>query len=300
MKNMKDLKDIRIGTIVGADRALELIPRLLPYGFECFEITFGADMGDTELRELGKRANALLEGSDCVISCVGLYGNPLVDNEYGHRLIRQWERLIDNMDAFGTNVIGGFTGRIPDVPVDQSIGRYREVFGELAKRAADKGVKIAFENCNWGGSWERGDYNIAFCERAWELMFDALPDDNIGLQWEPCHHMVQLVDPMPMLRKWVGKMICLHGKDATIDWDLVRRRGIYSGEPFAWHRTPGFGDCNWTDIISVLRMNGFRGSIDIEGYHDPVYNEDLEWTGQVYALNYLKQCKGGEFVSLDR
>ena len=131
-------------------------------------------------------------------------------------------------------------------------------------------------------------------------LFDALPDENIGLQWEPCHHMVQLVDPLPMLRKWVNKIICLHGKDATIDWDVVNRRGIYSGEPFAWHRTPGFGDTNSTDINSILRMNVFKGSIDIEGYHDPVYNGDLEWTGQVYALNYLKQCKGGEFIKIER
>jgi hypothetical protein len=43
-------------------------------------------------------------------------------------------------------------------------------------------------------------------------------------------------------------------------------------------------------------MGGFVGSIDIEGWHDPVYRGDLEMTGQVRALNYLKDCRGGTFV----
>lgn len=34
------------------------------------------------------------------------------------------------------------------------------------------------------------------------------------------------------------------------------------------------------------------GSIDIEGWHDPVYRGDLEMMGQVPGLNYLKRCRG--------
>ena len=57
-------------------------------------------------------------------------------------------------------------------------------------------------------------------------------------------------------------------------------------------RTPGFGDSNWTDVISELRLAGYHGSIDIEGWHDPVYRDALEMTGQVRALNYLKALPG--------
>jgi len=38
-----------------------------------------------------------------------------------------------------------------------------------------------------------------------KMMFDAIPSDNLGLQWEPCHQMVSLIDPMPQLRKWVRR-----------------------------------------------------------------------------------------------
>jgi hypothetical protein len=40
-----------------------------------------------------------------------------------------------------------------------------------------------------------------------------------------------------------------------------------------------------------LRIAGFQGAIDIEGWHDPVYRGDLEMTGQVHAFNYLKRCR---------
>jgi sugar phosphate isomerase/epimerase len=137
---------------------------------------------------------------------------------------------------------------------------------------------------------------MAHCPDAWQMMFDALPLENLGLQWEPCHQMGSLVDPIPQLREWVQKIFHVHGKDATVDWNDIRTHGIRGGQPYVWHRTPGFGDSNWTDIVSILRQSKWRGSIDIEGWHDPVYRDELEMTGQVHALNYLKGCRGGAFI----
>ncbi len=102
--------------------------------------------------------------------------------------------------------------------------------------------------------------------------------------------------PLPQLRKWVHKIFHVHGKDATVLWDVVARVRRHGPPQFAFHRTPGFGDSNWTDIISDLRRGGFKGSIDIEGWHDPVYKGELEMTGQVHGLNYLKRCRT-EYVS---
>jgi sugar phosphate isomerase/epimerase len=188
------------------------------------------------------------------------------------------------------------TGRLRNQPIDESIPRFKQVFGELASRAEDKGVRIVFENCDMGGNWRTGDWNIAHNPKAWTMMFDAVPSDNLGLEWEPCHQMVNLIDPLPQLRTWVSKVFHVHGKCATIKWDVIKQHGIGGAEPFAFHRTPGFGDCNWTDIISELRSAGYVGSIDIEGWHDPVYRDDLEMTGQVSGLRYLKRCRGGDFV----
>ncbi|MCR8660202.1 sugar phosphate isomerase/epimerase family protein [Paenibacillus endoradicis] len=289
-------QSIRIGTLVNGGNADLVIPQIVGHGFESFNLTFWQTTGETDLKELAKRIRELSDKHEFAVSAVSVFGNPLTGEGDNSDTLASWERLIDHAHLFGANIVSGFTGRITDRPIDESIVRFKEVFGELTKRAADKGVRIAFENCDMGGTWERGDWNIAHNPTAWELMFNAVPEDNIGLEWEPCHQMVSLIDPIPQLRKWVNKVFHVHGKDASIAWDIVKEHGVHGPKPFVWHRTPGFGDSNWSDIITILRQHGYKGSIDIEGWHDPVYKDELEMTGQVHALNYLKSCRGGQYV----
>jgi len=288
---------IRIGTLVGGGPATaEYLRQVLPHGFESFQITFWKTCLGTDLRALADSVRRVLEGTGAVVSALGVYGNPLMDHAEGRAARESWKRLIGAARLFGTDLVCGFAGRVVDKPIPDSMKKYKQIFGPLARRAADRGVRLAFENCEMGGDWQKGDWNIAQTPDAWELLFDALPADNVGLEWEPCHQMVKLIDPLPQLRTWVGKVFHLHGKDATIAWDVIREHGVRGPKPWAWHRTPGFGDSNWADLITILRQGGFRGSIDIEGWHDPVYRGDLEMTGQVHALAYLKRCRGGTFV----
>lgn len=287
--------DILLGTLVKADRnPASYLRQILPYGFESFQLTFPSVLDGIDLKRLAEDLRAVLDehGGGAIISSLGIYGNPLVDA----RVAEGFGALIDATDSFGCKLVCGFTGRVVDRPVPESLPKFREVFGPLAQRAEDHGVRIAFENCDMRGTWEHGDWNIAHAPSAWEMMFDAVPSPALGLEWEPCHQMVSLIDPLPQLRQWAHKVFHLHGKDATVLWDVVRTYGIRGGKPFVYHRTPGFGDTNWSDVITILRQAGFRGSIDIEGWHDPVYRGDLEMTGQVRALRYLKECRGGDFV----
>lgn len=289
------MEQIRIGTLVGGTDAPRILPQIIPHGFESFGLTFWQTTGQTDLSELAKQVREIADAHDVVISHVGIFGNPLTGADNNADTLASWERLIDHAADFGTDLVAGFTGRMPGA-IDESMSRFAEVFGELARRAESRGVRLAFENCDMDGTWKSGDWNIAHNPTAWEMMFNAVPMDNLGLQWEPCHQMVSLIDPIPQLRKWLPKIFNVHGKDATIAWDIVREYGIHGPKPFVWHRTPGFGDSNWTDIISILRQGGYEGSIDIEGYHDPVYRGEWEMTGQVHGLNYLKRCRGGDFV----
>jgi len=287
--------DIRIGTLVQAEHdAAEYIRQILPHGFESFELTFLRHVGLMDLARLADEVGRVLDEArnSAVISSLGIYGNPLTDEQTAG----DWGRLIDAAESFGCTLVCGFTGRLPEKPVPESLPRLGEVFGPLVSRAEDRGVRLAFENCDMGGTWQSGDWNLAHAPAAWEMIFNQLPSDAVGLEWEPCHQMVSLLDPLPQLRQWVDKVFHVHGKDATVLWDVVRTRGIRGPQPYVYHRTPGFGDTNWTDVISILRAAGFRGSIDVEGWHDPVYRGELEMTGQVRALDYLKQCRGGPFV----
>ena len=304
-------EDIRIGTLVSSGmQSPEYIKQIIDHGFESFSLTFWKTTQGIDWKKLAGEVREVTDAKGAVISSLAIFGNPLETEDTDLETVKGWEECIDNAHLFGADIVAGFAGRLRQQPIDASMPRFKEVFTPLTQRAADKGVRIAFENCDMGGTWRTGDWNIAHNPTAWEMMFNEVPADNIGLEWEPCHQMVSLIDPMPQLRKWVKKIFHVHGKDATIHWDVIKEYGIHSSmhadialpahvqaaPAFAYHRTPGFGDSDWTAIISDLRKGGFKGCIDIEGWHDPVYRGELEMTGQVYALNYLKQCRGGSFV----
>ena len=284
--------DIRIGTLVSAKpTAPDYIRQILPHGFESFSLTFWKEIGDVDLKTLATEVRDAL-GDKAVISSLGVFGNPLQEEVTA----KDFGRCIDAAQLFGTNIVAGFAGAIEGKPFPDSLPKFKEVWSELARRAEDRGVKIAFENCDMGGWYHDVRWNVAHSPAMWEAIFNAVPSTALGLEWEPCHQMVSLIDPLPQLRKWLPKIFHVHGKDATVAWEVIRESGLRGGKQYVWHRTPGFGDTNWTDVISILRMGGFKGSIDIEGWHDPVYKDELEMTGQVHGLNYLKRCRGGDFV----
>jgi len=306
-KTTTDQPDIRIGTLVSAGmKSADYIRQILPYGFESFGLTFWQTTEGINFKKLAKEVNEVLEGSGAVISSLACFGNPLEKEPKDKETLKGWRRCIDNAHLFGCDIVAGFTGRVRGKRIDESLGTFKKVWTPLAKRAKDRGVRIAFENCDMGGTWQSGDWNIAHNPTAWEMMFDSVPYENLGLEWEPCHQMVSLIDPMPQLREWAPKIFHVHGKDASVHWDVVRKYGVHSSmhgdvalpgrvqkvPAFAFHRTPGFGDSNWTDIMTELRRVEFRGCVDIEGWHDPVMRGELEMTGQVAGLNYLKACRG--------
>jgi sugar phosphate isomerase/epimerase len=287
-------QDIRLGTIAHLNPGTaNYIRQILPHGFESFQLFAWGKLPEIDLeRSAGEIREAI--GDKATISSMAMFGNPLQDETTA----RDFGRCIDAARKhFNCDIVAGFVGAIDDKPVPDSIPQFRKVWTELAKRAEANGVRIAWENCDMGGTWQSAKWNIAHASTAWEMLFNEVQSPAVGLEWEPCHHLGSFVDPLPQLRKWLPKVFHLHGKDATVAWDIIREVGIRGGKQFVWHRHPGFGDTNWTDVITILRMAKWRGAIDIEGWHDPVYRDELEMTGQVHALNYLKQCRGGTFVA---
>lgn len=283
----------RIGTFIrAASGAAETIRQLLPQRFECWQLGFSLKRDSIPpLAPLAAQVQEVIAGSGTIVSALGIYGNPLRDDAVGAESRRALREAMETARLFGTDVIGCFAGRVPGASVEASLPRFREVWTDLAKEAADNGVRIAFENCLQGGTWDYGDWNIAHNPDAWERMFDAVPAGCFGLEWEPAHQMCQLIDPLPQLAKWAPRIFHLHGKDANVHRDIIERHGVLGKERFAWHRLPGFGDIDWTEIVGLLEMSGFKGSIDIEGYHDRVYHGDREIEGQVRALHYLQECR---------
>jgi sugar phosphate isomerase/epimerase len=288
------MKQIRIGTCVPGPFAESWMPHLVKAGFETVSVNNHMSLHGTKMEEQAPKLKALLEGTGVEITTFGYYCNALMYEDHRKTL----EYAIDNAHLYGAKTVSTFAGGYEGKSVDESIKKFGEVFGELAKRAEDKGVRIAIENCPMGGTWDNLTCNLGFNPRAWEMMFNEVSSPALGLEWEPAHQMIQLIDPIPQLRKWVKKVYHMHGKDASVDWAYVREYGaMQNSDLYAPERTVGFGDTNWRDVFTILHVGGYEGDISVEGYHDPVYSGDWEMTGQLHALNYLKWCRGGEYVA---
>lgn len=284
----------RIGTVIrpGSDLAASL-REWSDLGFESFQLAWSLkhDPQVPDLKDQGSAAKDAAAETGAVISALGIYGNPLRDDPFGENTRDCLRRAISAARLFGAEVVGCFAGRVPGLPVPDSMPRFQEVFGELAKLAEDEGVRLAFELCLQGGNWERGETNIGFHPKAWEMMFDAVPSPAIGLEWEPCHLMCQLIEPLPVLDRWAPRIFHVHGKDGGIDRALLAASGTHGPEQYVKHRFPGLGGTDWTEIFQKLQAAGYTGVIDVEGGHDPVYRGDREREGQVIARDYLQKCR---------
>lgn len=285
------MKQIKIGTCIPGNKVEEWLPHFVKAGFETVSVNFHMSLEGMDLVELSKKVKDIIGDSGVEVTCIGLYCNPLQNEEHKKDL----EYCIDTANLFGAKVVSTFAGALEGRPVEESIPVFGKVFRDLAKRASDQNLKIGIENCMLGGNWKQATSNIGFNPKAWEMMFEEVPDKNLGLEWEPAHQMAQLIDPITQLKQWLPKIVHIHGKDATIDRDVIQKFGVSGTVNFAHDRAPGFGDTNWRDIITLLHMGGYEGDICIEGYHDIIYRDEWEMTSQLHALNYLKWCRGGEF-----
>ncbi len=281
----------RMGTMIrAAAGAAAAIRSLRPAGFECWQLSFS--LKRETVPPLAPLAAALEDSlGDTIVSALGIYGNPLREDAVGEESRRALRDAMHTARAFGTDIIGCFAGRIPGTCIEDSLPRFRSVWTELAREAADCGVRLAFENCPQGGTWQTGDWNIAINPDAWERMFDAVPAACLGLEWEPAHQICQLIDPLPQLARWAPRIFHVHGKDAGVRRDVIAEHGVFGRDRFSWHRLPGFGDTDWREILRTLLAAGYAGTVDIEGYHDPVYKDEREIEGRTLALNYLKSCR---------
>lgn len=292
MKERVNMQQIKIGTCIPGTITEQWAPHMIAAGFETLSLNFHMSLEGTDLVELSKKTKDILGDSAVEVTTIGLYCNPIQYEEHKKAL----EYVIDCAPLFGAKYVSTFAGAYEGKSVEEAMPRFGQVFRDLTKRAEDKNIKIAIENCPMGGRWNSCTCNIGFNPKAWEMMFNEVPSDSIGLEWEPAHQMSQLIDPIAQLKNWAKKVVHMHGKDATIDWDAVRRFGVAGAVPFEYSRTPGFGDTNWRDIFSILHQAGYEGDICVEGYHDPVYNGEWEMTAQLHALNYLKWSRGGDFT----
>jgi sugar phosphate isomerase/epimerase len=239
---------------------------------------------------------------DIRISAIGaLYQNPLdpVQSEFARTVFL---RAIDVAAHIGVKTVAGFPGAVIELetnpkgqnpvykPFENFLPRLLEFWEPLAKYAADKGVRIAFEHSPQGPyHLPIMHYNILGQPAMWERLFNATQCENIGLEWDAAHLIGQFVDPVANIHKFGSRIFHVHAKDAFINRPLLETYGIcHPG--VTEHRWPGFGQSNWAEIVHALIRAGYDSDLNLEGRHDPVlrdHDDDPPPHAKASALPHL-------------
>lgn len=261
--------------------------------FECLEISGPPEewLGDTdEAHAAREKAKAVLEENDIVVASF-LGGLPSIQASQDE-LESELERLGKVMDVClemdGAVITGaGPRGYEPSISLEENVERYKEVYSQVAELAAEKGVKIGFEN--WPAGTPYGENgSLAVTPAAWELMFEAVESDEIGLEFDPSHLIWQGIDPLLAVEEFVGHINMVHCKDTEIFKERLNKVGaFYRG----WwrYRLPGFAEFDWEKFFAILHEKGYDGNAVIE-HEDPVFSGERRLEGFHRCGKFLSKC----------
>jgi sugar phosphate isomerase/epimerase len=228
------------------------------------------------------------------ISGLGYYPNPLApDKAEAQVYIDHIKQVILAAEMLGVGVVNTFIGRDWNKSVDENWPRFLEVWPPLIKFAEEHGVRIGIENCPMlftQDEWPGGK-NLAATPAIWRRMFEAIPSDHFGLNFDPSHLVWQQIDYRKAIREFAHKFVHVHAKDARVDPHRLDEVGIM-GTPLQFHtpKLPGLGDVDWGQFFSVLTDSGYDGPVCIE-VEDRAYEGSLERRKEslVQSGRYLKQ-----------
>lgn len=178
------------------------------------------------------------------------------------------------------------TGIDPVLGVAGSLDTCVAFLSEVVELAARKQVKILLENCPLMG-------NIAISPYMWHHLFDQIKSDNIGLAYDPSHLIWQFVDPYQAILDFRDKIFHVHAKDTEVFPEVLQRTGFSTNNSWWRYRIPGWGQIDWTKIVSRLMEIDYQGTISIE-HEDPVWegSEEKIKAGLIIGRTNLQRVLG--------
>jgi sugar phosphate isomerase/epimerase len=211
------------------------------------------------------------------ISGLGYYPNPLAADAAERDVYAEHiKKVIAASALLGVNVMNTFIGRDPSRSIEDQWGLFEEVWKPIIAFAEGQGVRVGIENCPMLFSLDEwpGGKNLAISPDVWRRMFDSIPSDHFGLNFDPSHLIWQHIDYVRCIREFGHKFVHVHAKDEKIDTDRIYERGILG---LKWHtpKLPGLGSVNWGAFFSALGDTGYNGPVAIE-VEDRAYEGSLD------------------------
>jgi len=236
----------------------------------------------------------LLDQKHVGISALGYYPNPLeADRKNAARYIAHIKKVIDAAKKLGLENVNTFVGRDHQVNVEENFKRFRKVWPGIVKHAEKRHVKIGIENCPMfftGDEWPGGK-NLASSPAIWRRMFNEIPSEHFGLNYDPSHLVWQFMDYIKPIHEFKDRIFHVHIKDAKVLRDELNDVGILA-TPLSFHRPklPGLGDVDWGKFFSALTDIGYKGAACVE-VEDRSYEGSLKTRKQslIQSREYLRQ-----------
>jgi len=223
-----------------------------------------------------------MEENNLGISALGFYFNQIKPEKWQKE---RFLKLLDIAPKLNVKVICTFAGRDPEKSPEDNIPLFKKVFSPLVKRAEDKGIKIAIENCSMMHGHPFKGINIAFSPKVWSLMFEAVNSKNLGLEFDPSHLYWLGTDYIQTIKDFKDKIFHVHAKDTEIFYDKLSEETIY-GTGWWRYRLPGLGEIDWQKLIATLYDIDYKGDIAIE-HEDPVFNGKRRKQGLEMGYKHL-------------
>jgi sugar phosphate isomerase/epimerase len=229
------------------------------------------------------------------ITALGYYPNPLhPDPVHRKHVIEHLKKVIIGAEKLGVGIVGTLVGRSWNTEItgrdwrkdlDYNFQQFNEVWPDIVRLAADHNVKIAIEHCPmlFHDTWPGGS-NFPYAPAIIHRMFEALPDKNFGIMFDPSHFVWLKIDYVRFIYDFADRIFAIHAQDTTIDKEMLYQEGIL-GCDYNWKipRLPGQGLIDWKKLITALYDVGYDNALNIE-HEDPNWEGDVELVKRGFLL----------------
>lgn len=243
------------------------------------------NLTDEDVRHIKEKC----EQKNIEISALGYYPNHMDQNLKNRKFYNDHLlKVIDAADRLNVSLVNTFIGRMTDKNLEDNLAIVNEVWDPILEYACNKGIKIGIENCPMLFTYDEwpGGQNLASSPHNIRLIFENLSNENIGINFDPSHHIIQDMEYEKFFHKFKDRIFHLHLKDMKIDIDKLNEYGRLAPPNFyTIPKIPGHGDINWSKFFSSATEIGYDGYAVVE-IEDRSYERNLESRKNALEISY--------------
>ena len=147
------------------------------------------------------------------ISSLAYYPNTMdADLEKRKAAVEHLKTLITASHKLGIDMVTTFIGRDQSKTVEENLELVKEIWPPVMELAKENHVRVAIENCPmlFGQDQWPGGQNLMTTPAVWRKVFEILPYDNLGINYDPSHFVWQMIDYIKPIYEFKDKIFHVH------------------------------------------------------------------------------------------